>query len=58
MLMSIRNIAKVTTHNGVTKGDVSEVVSKGHNKGRSKVGRRSVKRAEKQRMIRDEIGNR
>lgn len=53
MLMSIRNIANTKNYSGITKGDVGEVVSKIHKKGRSKAGRRNIKRAEKQRIIRE-----
>ena len=52
MLMSIRNIANIKGYSLLTKDDVAEVVSKKHNKGRSKTGRRQIKRAEKQRISR------
>jgi hypothetical protein len=54
MLMSLKSIAGVKMHAGVTKDDVAEVVSKSHNKGRSVKGRRSVKRAERH-QVRKEI---
>lgn len=57
MLMSIKNIASTKGYACITKGDADEVTAKAHNKGRSKIGRRQIKRAEKQRVTRDEIRN-
>lgn len=53
MLMSLKNIASVKGYSLLSKDDIAEVVSKGHKKGRSKAGRRQIKRAEKQRVSRD-----
>lgn len=53
MLMSIKNIASVKGYSQLTKDDVAEVVSKTHKKGRSKAGRRQIKRAENQRVSRE-----
>lgn len=50
MLMSIANIAATTGHNGITKDDAGEVTSRVHKKGRSKIGRRQIKRSERQKL--------
>lgn len=53
MLMSIRNIARTKRYSQLSKDDIAEVVSKVNNKGRSKTGRRKIKRAEKQIISRE-----
>lgn len=58
MLMSTKSIANVKGYTAISKDDVGEVVSKSHNKGRSKTGRRLVKRSDNNRVrkeIRDSI---
>lgn len=50
MLMSLSNIARVKGYGQLSKDDIAEVVSKVGKKGRSKVGRRQIKRAEKQKL--------
>lgn len=57
MLMSIKNIARVKGYSLLTKDDIAEVVSKKHKKGRSKVGRRQIKRAENQRVDKEALRN-
>lgn len=51
--MSITNIARTKRYSQLSKDDIAEVVSKVHNKGRSKAGRRKIKRAERQRIARE-----
>jgi hypothetical protein len=53
MLMSIKNIARTKGYNGLSKDDIAEVVSKIKRGGRSKAGRRQIKRAEKQAVARE-----
>lgn len=53
MLMSLKNIASVKGYKLLSKDDIAEVVSKDKKKGRSKVGRRQIKRAENQRVSRE-----
>lgn len=55
MLMSLKNIASIKGYKLLSKDDIAEVVSKGHKKGRSKSGRRQMKRAEKQRISRESL---
>lgn len=57
MLMSIKNIAATKGFKMVTRDDADEVTGKAHNKGHSKRGRRQIKRAENQRVQREEIRN-
>jgi hypothetical protein len=57
MLMSLKNIASIKGYSLLSKDDIAEVVSKGHKKGRSKTGRRQIKRAEKQRIAREVRSN-
>lgn len=56
MLMSIKNIARTKGYAAISKDDISEVVSKVHGKGRTKAGRRKIKRSEKHK-VRNEISN-
>jgi hypothetical protein len=58
MLMSIKNIAATKGFKMITRDDADEVTGKAHNKGHSKRGRRQIKRAENQRVAREEIRNR
>lgn len=53
MLMAISNIARVKGYSQLSKDDIAEVVSKSGRKGRSKVGRRQIKRAEKHKLRQD-----
>lgn len=53
MLMSLKNIASVKGYKLLSKDDIAEVVSKDKKKGRSKAGRRQIKRAENQRVSRE-----
>lgn len=54
MLMSISNIASTTGHNGICRDDNGEVTARKHQGGRSKAGRRQIKRVER-RQVRKEI---
>lgn len=55
MLMSIKNIAATKGFKLITRDDADEVTGKAHNKGHSKIGRRQIKRAEKQTVLRNEL---
>lgn len=57
MLMSIKNIAATKGFKLITRDDADEVTAKGHNKGHSKIGRRQIKRAENQKVLRRELSS-